>query len=33
MIKLEDAGHIANLDNPEEFNKIIRKFIENENKN
>lgn len=27
IIKLADAGHIANLDNPEEFNNIIETFI------
>ncbi|MDE5414297.1 alpha/beta fold hydrolase [Alkalihalobacterium chitinilyticum] len=27
LIKLSNAGHIANLDNPREFNEIIESFI------
>lgn len=33
VVELENAGHVANLDNSEEFNKIVRRFIEDENKN
>ncbi len=33
IINLENAGHIANVDNPKEFNKIVREFIENESRN
>lgn len=28
LIKMKNAGHFANLDNPEEFNKIIESFLE-----
>jgi pimeloyl-ACP methyl ester carboxylesterase len=28
VVKLEQAGHIANLDRPDEFNKILGRFLE-----
>jgi 3-oxoadipate enol-lactonase len=31
IIELEDAGHIANVDNPKEFNTIVRSFINHHN--
>lgn len=31
IIELENAGHIANVDNPKEFNTIVRNFINHHN--
>ena len=28
LISIPDAGHIMNMDNPKEFNKVIAKFVD-----
>jgi pimeloyl-ACP methyl ester carboxylesterase len=33
MYIIENAGHCANMDNPEKFNEILMKFISNQIKN
>ena len=31
LVELENAGHFANLDNPLEFNRIVKEFIDSKN--